>query len=224
MMKVSPPTTPKEPAMTATATHFEQFLSDGTEDVHYDLRLASGHVISIKAASCAATVDVYLPHEIATPEGASWGLEDAWEAWLTAGDEPVNGRYFYEVAVADVRKLIAEHGGEHADQSAPATDRFDQAAAGGTGTGRRPMLRIRLADGEVIAVKADAGKDDVDVYLPETIPAPGDDAWELQENDLQLTRLNGEPLPGRLFYEVPPAHVRALIRRHGGEHTDQNFS
>ncbi|QNT94898.1 hypothetical protein HEP81_04625 [Streptomyces griseofuscus] len=208
-----------------TATHFEQFLTDGTNDVHYNLRLADGQVISIKAASCAATVDVYLPNEIGTPDGESWELEDPWEAWLTAGDEPVDGRYFYEVAVAKVRTLIEEHGGEHADQSAPVTDRFDQAVTDGTGTGRRPMLRIRLADGEVIAIKADAGGGYVDVYLPEAIEPPADDAWEQEERELQLTRLNGQPLPGRLFYEVPAAHVRALIWKRGGEHTDQtNFA
>jgi hypothetical protein len=213
-----------EPAM--SASHFEQFLTDGTNDVHYNLRLADGQLISIKAASCAATVDVYLPDEIGTPGSDSWQLEDHWEAWLTAGDEPVDGRYFYEVAVADVRKLIEEHGGEHADQSAPTTDRFDQAVTDGTGTGRRPMLRIRLADGEVIAVKADAGDGYLDVYLPEGIEAPDDEAaWEFEERELQLTRLNGEALTGRLFYEVPAAHVRALIWKRGGEHADQaNFA
>ncbi|MFI2434689.1 hypothetical protein [Streptomyces sp. NPDC018693] len=211
--------------MQATTSHFEQFLTDGTDDAHYNLRLADGQVISIKAASCAATVDVYLPDEIATPDGDAWELEDPWEAWLTADDDPVDGRYFYEVPVADVRKLIEEHGGEHADQSDPVTDRFDQLVAEGTGTGRRPMIRIRLADGEVIAIKADAGEGYVDVYLPETIEVPDSDAWELEERELQLTRTNGEPLTGRLFYEVPAAHVRALIWKHGGEHADQtNFS
>ncbi|MER6367376.1 hypothetical protein ABT255_03170 [Streptomyces mirabilis] len=210
--------------MNATTSHFEQFLTDGTNDVHYNLRLADGQIISIKAASCAATVDVYLPDEIGTPDGESWQLEDHWEAWLTTGDDPVDGRYFYEVQRADVRKLIKEHGGEHADQSDPTTDRFDQAVADGTGTGRRPMRRIRLADGTVIAIKADAGDGYVDVYLPEGIEVPDSDAWELEERELQLTRMNGEPLPGRLFYEVPAAHVRALIWKRGGEHTDQaNF-
>ncbi|PWI16010.1 hypothetical protein DI272_18940 [Streptomyces sp. Act143] len=211
--------------MATTTSHFEQFLADGTGGVHYNLRLADGQLISIKAASCAATVDVYLPDEIQTPDGDSWELEDAWEAWLTAGDDPVNGRYFYEVQVADVRKLIEEHGGEHADQSDPTTDRFDQAVLEGTGTGPRPMLRIRLADGEVIAIKAEAGDGEVDVYLPEGIEPPASDAWELEETSLQLTRLNGDPLTGRLFYEVPANHVRALIWKRGGEHADQtNFS
>lgn len=206
-----------------TASRFEQFLTDGTDDVHYHLRLADGQVISIKAASCAATVDVYLPDEIKTPDGGSWELEDPWEAWLTAGDAPIDGRYFYEVAVDDVRKLIEEHGSEHADQSAPTTDRFDQAMADGTGPS--PMLRIRLADDQVIAIKAEAGDDYVDVYLPEGVDVPADDAWELEERELQLARMNGEPLTGRLFYEVPAAHVRALIGKRGGEHADQtNFS
>ncbi|MCX4609446.1 hypothetical protein [Streptomyces mirabilis] len=208
-----------------SASHFEQFLTDGTNDVHYNLRLADGQLISIKAASCAATVDVYLPDEIGTPDGDSWELEDHWEAWLTDGDDRVDGRYFYEVARADVRKLIEEHGGEHADQSDPVTARFDQAVADGTGTGRRPMLRIRLADGTVIAIKADAGDGYVDVYLPEGIEVPDSDAWEDEERQLQLTRLNGEPLPGRLFYDVPAAHVRALIWKRGGEDADQaNFA
>lgn len=211
--------------MATTSSHFEHFLTNGTNDVHYNLRLADGHVISVKAASCAATVDVYLPDEIATPDSEGWQGEGPWEAWLTAGDAAVDGRYFYEVPVADVRTLIEEHGGEHADQSDPVTARFDQAVAQGTGTGRRPMLRIRLADGAVIAVKVDAGDDYVDVYLPETIQAPGGGAWELEERELQLTRLNGQPLTGRLFYEVPSAHVRALIWKRGGEHADQtNFS
>ncbi|MEU1853932.1 hypothetical protein ABZ499_32915 [Streptomyces sp. NPDC019990] len=210
--------------MNATASHFEQFLTDGTNDVHYNLRLADGHVISIKAAACAATVDVYLPDEIKTPDGDSWQLEDPWEALLTAGDWPVDGRYFYEVQVADVRRLIEEHGGEHPDQSDPATDHFDRAITEGTGTGRRPMRRIRLLDGEVIAVKADAGNGYADVYLPQTVAVPGGDAWEFEERELRLTRFDGTPLTGRLFYEVPEAHIRALIWKHGGEHTDQNFS
>ncbi|MFJ3249115.1 hypothetical protein [Streptomyces sp. NPDC086782] len=208
-----------------TATRFEQFLTDGTNDVHYNLRLADGQLISIQAASCAATVDVYLPDEISTPDGESWELEDLWEAYLTATDEPVDGRYFHEVQVADVRKLIEEHGGEHADQSDPTTNRFDQAVLEGTGTGRRPMLRIRLADGQIIAIKADAGDGYADVYLPQGIEAPDGDAWEQEERELQLTRLNGKPLTGRLFYDVPAAHVRALIWNRGGEHADQaNFS
>ncbi|MCX4458540.1 hypothetical protein OOK58_42260 [Streptomyces sp. NBC_01728] len=208
-----------------SASHFEQFLTDGTNDVHYNLRLADGQIISIKAASCAATVDVYLPDEIGTPDDDSWELEDHWEAWLTDGDDPVDGRYFYEVQVADLRKLIEEHGGERADQSDPVTACFDQAVTDGTGTGRRPMLRIRLADGQIIAIKADAGDGYVDVYLPEAIEAPDSDAWEDEERQLQLTRLNGEPLPGRLFYEVPAARVRALIWKRGGEHADQaNFA
>lgn len=37
--------------------------------------------------------------------------------------------------------------------------------------------------------------------------------------------MDGEPLAGRLFYEVPASHVRALIWKRGGEHADQtNFS
>ncbi|MYR63882.1 hypothetical protein GTY54_49345 [Streptomyces sp. SID625] len=208
-----------------TATLFDGFLADGTDGTHYNLRLADAQIISIKATPGAATVDVYLPDEISTPDGDAWELEDHWEAWLTAGDEPVDGRYFYEVPAAGVRQLIEEHGGEHADQSAPTTDRFDQAVTDGTGTGRRPMLRIRLADGQIIAVTADAGNDYPDVYLPEGIEAPDDDAWQKEERTLQLTRLNGEPLTGRLFYEVPAAHVRALIRKRGGEHADQtNFA
>jgi hypothetical protein len=115
--------------MNATTSHFERFLTDGTHDVHYNLRLADGQIISIKVASCAATVDVSLPDEIATPDSDGWQGEGPWEAWLTAGDAPVDGRYFYEVPVADVRKLIKEHGGEHADQSNPTTHRFDQMVA-----------------------------------------------------------------------------------------------
>ncbi|WP_405893774.1 hypothetical protein OG272_15985 [Streptomyces sp. NBC_00104] len=208
-----------------TATHFDGFLTDGTNDVHYNLRLADGQVISIKAAPGASEVDVYLPNEIATPAGDAWELEDNWEAWLTAGDDPVDGRHFYEIPVVDVRKLIEKHGGEHADQSDPTLNRFDQAVADGTGTGRRPMLRIRLADDQIIAIEATAGDGYVNVYLPETIEAPRGDAWELEERELRLTRMDGEPLAGRLFYEVPASHVRALIWKRGGEHADQtNFS
>ncbi|MET8609766.1 hypothetical protein [Streptomyces misionensis] len=206
-------------------TLFDSFLANGTDDTHYNLRLADGQIVSIMAIPGEATVGVYLPDEITTPSGDAWEQEDHWEALLAAGDEPVDGRYFHEVPAGDVRKLIKEHGGEHADQSTPTTDRFDQAVTDGTGTGRRPMLRIRLADGEVIAVKTDAGDCHADVYLPEAIEPPAGDAWDQEERDLQLTRLDGRPLPGRLFYKVPATLIRALIRKHGGEHADQtNFA
>jgi hypothetical protein len=215
--------------VTAATACFDSALTDGTDGGHLNIRLADGQVISIKAEVDATRVDIYLPDAIATPDGDGWNEEDAWEALLTANGGADDGRYFYEVPVADVRKLIQDRGGEHADQAnavpISVTPRFGQAVAEGTGTGRRPMLRIRLADGEVIAVHTDAGDDEVDVYLPETITAPDSDGWELEERELQLTRLNGEPLKGRLFYEVPAAEIRALIEEHGGEHADQtNFS
>lgn len=100
-----------------TATLFDGFLADGTNGVYYNLRLADGQIISIRANPGADEVSVYLPDAIETPDGDGWELEDHVEAWLTSGDDPVDGRYFYDVPAADVRQLIEEHGGEHANQN-----------------------------------------------------------------------------------------------------------
>ncbi|GGQ49835.1 hypothetical protein GCM10010250_21760 [Streptomyces althioticus] len=97
-------------------THFDGFLTDGTNGVYYNARLADGQVIAVKAQPGTDTVDVYLPDAIPTPDGDAWELEDSWEAHLTAGDDPVEGRYFYDVPADDVRALIEEHGGEHTNQ------------------------------------------------------------------------------------------------------------
>ncbi|MER7739998.1 hypothetical protein ABTX34_17060 [Streptomyces sp. NPDC096538] len=98
-------------------THFDGFLTDGTDDVFFNLRLVDGLVISVQAEPDAdSDVHVYLPDTIPTPDGDGWRNEDQWEAKLTAGDNPADGRYFWDVPVADVRALIEEHGGEHAYQ------------------------------------------------------------------------------------------------------------
>jgi hypothetical protein len=100
------------------------------------------------------------------------------------------------------------------------TSRFDSIAARGTGPSR--LERVRLADGQGIAVHTRPGADTVrEVYVSPgvTLPAAEGRPGE-QRIDVWLT-------PGRLikracYLDVPVEDVRDLIARHGGEHTDQS--
>lgn len=99
---------------------FDRLILNGTPGEV--LRLADGHRLTLttRAGSPDGVDEVYLWSGLDAPEGDGWELEDARELWLTAGDSGHDsGRLFYEVPVVDVRALIEEHGGEHADQTDP---------------------------------------------------------------------------------------------------------
>ncbi|MET9321958.1 hypothetical protein ABZX75_17450 [Streptomyces sp. NPDC003038] len=103
---------------------FDRIATDGTGDGHAVIRMADGHRITLttRPGSPFGIDEAFLWPGVDAPCNDSWANEDSVELWLTAGDTGQDGgRLFYEVPVEDVRALIEEHGGEHADQS-PATD------------------------------------------------------------------------------------------------------
>ncbi|MER6559758.1 hypothetical protein ABT300_18890 [Streptomyces sp. NPDC001027] len=118
----------------------DRLAAVGTGDRPSRIRLADGKTITVHAGPYATCLpcpgasgpygaprdyagpythlEVYLDEGITPGHGEGWELEDSWEMHLTSGDEPVKGRLIYEVPVEDVRALIEEHGGEHAEQNA----------------------------------------------------------------------------------------------------------
>ncbi|MGW6460141.1 hypothetical protein ACWF94_30135 [Streptomyces sp. NPDC055078] len=88
------------------------------------IRMADGQRITLttRPGSPLGIDEVFLWPGVDAPCNDSWANEDSIELWLTVGDTGQEaGRLFYEVPVEDVRALIEEHGGEHADQT-PATE------------------------------------------------------------------------------------------------------
>ncbi|MFE2424992.1 hypothetical protein [Streptomyces hokutonensis] len=116
---------------------FDQVAATGTAAAPVTIRLADGLSVMVSAGPGVACLpcpgsggqpadyagpythlEVYLPEGVEPGDGDGWLEEDSWELLLTEGDEPDDGRLFYEVPVEDVRALIEEHGGEHPEQNA----------------------------------------------------------------------------------------------------------
>ncbi|MGW7407365.1 hypothetical protein ACWGI9_27225 [Streptomyces sp. NPDC054833] len=100
---------------------FNGFAANGTGGQHRILRLADDHRITLttRPGSPHGIDEVFLWPGLDAPTGDGWNNEDHVELWLTAGNTGrEKGRLFYEVPAGDVRALIAEHGGEHPEQSA----------------------------------------------------------------------------------------------------------
>jgi hypothetical protein len=99
---------------------FDRIATDGTGDSHRIIRMADGQRITLttRPGSPFGIDEVFLWPGVDVPCNDGWENEDSVELWLTSGDTGQDaGRLFYEVPVEDVRLLIEEHGGEHADQS-----------------------------------------------------------------------------------------------------------
>ncbi|MEU1180599.1 hypothetical protein ABZ464_23655 [Streptomyces sp. NPDC005820] len=123
-----------------STTRLDHFAAHGTGPTFAGIRLADGQRITVQAgpgAQCLpypnggtgphsvpsdyagpyTHLEVYLGEGIEPGNGDGWDEEDSTELWLTApSGTPDKGRLFYEVPVEDVRALIEEHGGEHAEQ------------------------------------------------------------------------------------------------------------
>lgn len=121
------------------------------------------------------------------------------------------------------------------------TPRLDRFAASGTGT---THARIRLADGQLIAVQTGPGTaclpcpgatgrygaphdytgpyTHMQVYLAEGIEPGDSDGWDAEDAWELLLTAGDEHDGGRLFNEVPVEDIRQLIEEHGGEHPDQD--
>ncbi|MER7477376.1 hypothetical protein ABTX60_06935 [Streptomyces sp. NPDC126510] len=118
----------------------DRFAATGTDALPASIHLADGKRITVRTGpgvSCLPCpgvsgihgrprdyagpfthLEVYLDEGVEPGDSDGWELEDSWELLLTAGDQPAKGRLFNEVPVEDIRALIEEHGGEHAQQDA----------------------------------------------------------------------------------------------------------
>ncbi|MET9083687.1 hypothetical protein ABZX77_17630 [Streptomyces sp. NPDC004237] len=123
-----------------STSRLDHFAAHGTGVTFESIRLADGKTITVQAGSNAQCLpspnggsgphsvprdytgpythlEVYLGEGIDPGDGNGWDEEDSTELWLTSpSGTPDNGRLFYGVPVEDVRALIEEHGGEHAEQ------------------------------------------------------------------------------------------------------------
>lgn len=97
--------------MTATA-RLDHLANEGTHYVSSRIRLADGHMISVHAERGADAVEVYLWPGLVVPHA-----EDPAELFRTDGGSGQQaGTLCLDVPLQAVRELIAQHGGEHADQ------------------------------------------------------------------------------------------------------------
>ncbi|BBA98321.1 hypothetical protein RVR_4460 [Actinacidiphila reveromycinica] len=112
---------------------FDRIATDGTTGGSHDIvRMADGQRITLttRPGSPFGIDEVFLWPGVDAPCNDGWQNEDSVELWLTAGDTGQDaGRLFYEVPVEDVRALIEEHGGEHADQAAATEDEIRELVA-----------------------------------------------------------------------------------------------
>ncbi|GGO98346.1 hypothetical protein [Wenjunlia tyrosinilytica] len=101
--------------MTSTP-RLDSLTAGGTNDVFDGIRLADGHVLTLKTRPGADTAEeVFLYAGLTAPDTEAWENEDQWEEWLTGGNLG-EGSLYVDVPVEAVRDLIVQHGGEHDDQ------------------------------------------------------------------------------------------------------------
>ncbi|MEU6460108.1 hypothetical protein [Streptomyces sp. NPDC047065] len=96
----------------------DSLTANGTNGVFDGIRLADGHVLTLKVCPDAATAEVFLLSDLEAPDTDAWESEDRWEVWLTGG-EFGDGSLYLDVPVEAVRDLVLQHGGEHENQEAP---------------------------------------------------------------------------------------------------------
>ncbi|MGW6588404.1 hypothetical protein [Streptomyces globisporus] len=104
--------------MAITTPRLDSLAAGGTNEVFDGIRLADGHMLTLKAAPGAEVAEVFLFPGLDAPDTEAWVNEDDWEGWLTGG-EFEDGSLYLDVPVAAVRDLIVDHGGEHDNQEPP---------------------------------------------------------------------------------------------------------
>ncbi|MFI2764926.1 hypothetical protein ACH5A3_39860 [Streptomyces echinatus] len=115
----------------------DSLAASGTNHVFDGIRLADGHVLTLKTGPGADTAEeVYLYPGLTAPDTEAWANEDRAEVWLV-GDNTDEGGLYLDVPVEAVRELIVQHGGEHENQE-PAPDAKGEEAA--------PDLLSRIVD------------------------------------------------------------------------------
>ncbi|MGW2109919.1 hypothetical protein [Streptomyces sp. NPDC001948] len=101
--------------MTSTP-RLDSLTAGGTNDAFGGIRLADGHVLTLKTRPGAETAEeVFLYSGLTAPDTEAWENEDQWEEWLTGGDFG-SGALYLNVPVSAVCDLISQHGGEHQNQ------------------------------------------------------------------------------------------------------------
>ncbi|WP_331718692.1 hypothetical protein [Streptomyces sp. NBC_00212] len=103
--------------MTISTPRLDSLATDGTNEDFDGIRLADGHVLTLKVGPGAETAEVFLFPGLTAPDTEAWESEDQWEVWLTGG-EFGDGSLYLDVPVEAVRALIVQHGGEHENQEA----------------------------------------------------------------------------------------------------------
>ncbi|MFD0253683.1 hypothetical protein ACFVGX_22515 [Streptomyces sp. NPDC127113] len=104
--------------MSTSTPRLDSLAAGGTGEGFDGIRLADGHVFTLKVGPGAETAEVFLYPGLDAPDTEAWVSEDQWEVWLTGG-EFGDGSLYLDVPVEAVRDLIAQHGGEHGNQTAP---------------------------------------------------------------------------------------------------------
>ncbi|MFD4412416.1 hypothetical protein [Streptomyces sp. NPDC058475] len=103
--------------MSISTPRLDSLTAGGTSEVFDGIRLADGHVFTLKVGPGAEAAEVFLFPGLTAPGTEAWEHEDQWEVWLTGGVG--DGSLYLDVPVEAVRDLIVQHGGEHENQAAP---------------------------------------------------------------------------------------------------------
>ncbi|MEW1930488.1 hypothetical protein [Streptomyces sp. NPDC088360] len=103
--------------MTISTPRLDSLTAGGTNENFDDVRLADGHVLTLKVHPGAEVAEVFLLPGLTAPDTEAWENEDQWEVWLTGGK--FGDSLYLDVPVEAVRDLIVQHGGEHENQEAP---------------------------------------------------------------------------------------------------------
>ncbi|MFI9214317.1 hypothetical protein ACIGW7_40080 [Streptomyces sp. NPDC053253] len=105
----------------------DSLTAGGTDDAFVGIRLADGHMLSLKtySAGFAWVKEVFLFPGLNAPDAEAWSKEgwvtglDEEGGWLSGLGEEESCLH-YGVPVDAVRELIVQHGGEHENQEPPA--------------------------------------------------------------------------------------------------------
>ncbi|MEU6965086.1 hypothetical protein [Streptomyces chrestomyceticus] len=112
--------------MGTSTPRLDSLAAGGTGEVFDGIRLADGHMVTLKVGPGAKAAEVFLYPGLTAPDTEAWENEDQWEVWLTGG-EFGDGSLYLDVPIEAVRDLIAQHGGEHGNQGPAKADEAEKA-------------------------------------------------------------------------------------------------